>query len=154
VVAVPVDYKNAKMRTCGYTVIAEVEDSDTRGGVINDPVYTGIDGSVPVATPATDANVMTMDEAIVALGLQDALDPKGALRKRLNRGTTAKRVYVSGEEMVQLIEEVDSELLTIADAMLHFGSDRSALRKRMARGVTAERVMANGIEMVRIIESD
>jgi hypothetical protein len=56
--------------------------------------------------------------------------------------------------MVQLIEEVDSELLTIADAMLHFGSDRSALRKRMARGVTAERVMANGEEMVRIIEID
>jgi hypothetical protein len=152
VVSVPVDYKDSKMRTCGYTVIAEVEDSDTRGGIINDPVYTGVDPSVPVATPATDANVMTKDEAIVALGLQDALDSKGALRKRLNRGTTAKRVYVDGEEMVQLIEEIDPDLLTFEDAMSYFECNRGALRKRLDRGKTAERVWENGEEMVRITD--
>lgn len=154
VVCVPNDYKNAKMRTCGYTVIAEVEDSDTDGGVINDPVYTGVDVTKTEATLATDDNVMTKDEAIVALGLQDALDPMGALRKRLNRGTTAKRVYVDGEEMVQLIEEVDPDLMTMDDAMSFFNSSRGALRKRMARGVTAELVVVNGVDMVRLIETE
>ena len=156
VVAVPNDYKNAKMRTCGYTVIAEVEDSDTRGGVINDPVYTGIDVTKTEPTLATDANVMTKDEAIVALGLQDALDPKGALRKRLNRGTTAKRVYVDGEEMVQLITEVDSELMTIDEAMEHFDCNWSALRKRLIRGVSAAPVgsLESGTLMVRLIETE
>jgi hypothetical protein len=101
---------------------------------------------------------MTKDEAIVALGLQGTLDPKGALRKRLNNGASAKRVYVDGEEMVQLIAEVDPELMTFDEAMNHFsyyGADgRSALRKRLKRGKTAELVMANGVEMVRITDNN
>ena len=155
VVSVPVDYKNSKMRTCAYTVIAEVEDSDTDGGIINDPVYTGVDVTKPEpATPATDANVMTKDEAIVALGLQGTLDPKGALRKRLNNGASAKRVYVDGEEMVQIITKTDPTLLTFDQAMAHFGCNRSALRKRLKRGKTAEVVSENGVDMVRLIETD
>ncbi len=150
VVSVPIDYNNAKMRTCAYTVISEV-DADTKGGIITEPVYTGPDGSKPKATLATD--VVSFEDAMDHFGCN-----RGALRKRIQRGVTAKAVFVGGEEMVQIIDPdaTDASLMTFDDALDYFdlyddSHGRSALRKRLNRGVSAKRVTVNGVEMVKVI---
>ena len=161
VVAVPTDYNNAKMRVCKHETVCEVTPR-TRGDVYTSAVYT------PAADTnlADTSNVLTKDEAIVALGLQGAADPKSALRKRLNRGTTCKRVFVNGEEMVQLIDTeteaevaTDDSVMTHAEAIAHFGLDatadpKAALRKRLNRGTTCKRVYPNGVEMVKVLNLD
>jgi len=161
VVAVPNDYNNSKMRVCEFTVLQEV-DNETRGEVYTSAVFTP-DADADTATLATDADVLTKDEAIIALGLQGTQDPKAALRKRLDRGTTAKRVYQNGVEMVQLIDadadadgdtEVDTSIMTKAEAMAHFGIDNDALRKRLNRGSSVKRVYQDGVEMVKILTDD
>lgn len=166
VVAVPSDYDNAKMRVCEFTVLQEV-DGSTRGDVYTSAVFT----------PATDTNladttnVLTKDEAIVALGLQGTTDPKAALRKRMQRGTTCKAVFVGGVEMVQLIDndavaeaEADPTVMTHDEAVRYFDKQardagkqvpydgRAALRKRLNRETTAKRVYPNGVEMVKILD--
>lgn len=57
-----------------------------------------IDPETPVAV--VDDTVVTHDAAMATLGID-----KSALRKRLNRGSTVKRVYVDGQEMVKFIEQ-------------------------------------------------
>lgn len=168
VVAVPNDYNNAKMRVCEFTVMQEV-NAKVRGDVYTSAVYTPTKDT----NLADDANVLTKDEAIVALGLQGTQDPLAALRKRLNRGTTAKRVFVNGEEMVQLVDneaeaeaEADDTVMTHAEAIAYFAKQndangkaqpndpKAALRKRLNRADTAKRVYPNGVEMVQIINED
>ena len=146
VVSVPVDYENAKMRTSGYTVIAEVKDSNTIGNVVPEAVYTGPDASKAKANLATD--VVSFEDAMKHFGSN-----RGALRKRISRGKTAKAVYVNGEEMVQIIDPdaTDASLMIFADAKTYFGTDASALRKRLNRGVSAKWVTVNGVDMVKVI---
>lgn len=149
VVSVPTDYNNAKMRTCAYTVIDEV-DANTKGGIINEPVYTGPDGSMPKATLATD--VVSFDDAMTHFGCN-----RGALRKRIKRGKTAKAVFVDGEEMVQIIDPdaTDASLMTFDDALDYFGLNyqggRAALRKRLTREASVKWVTVNGVDMVKVI---
>jgi len=160
VVAVPTDYQNAKMRVCEHVTVREV-DPKTRGFAFTSAVYKP--GAVEANTlvSASGGDVVTRDEAIVRLGLQGAADPKGALRKRLSRGTTAKEVFVAGESMVQIIdpadankEVVDDSVVTHENAMQTLGIDKSALRKRLNRGSTVKRVYVNGTEMVKFVEQD
>ena len=58
-----------------------------------------IDPEAPDAAPVDDS-VVTHDAAMATLGID-----KSALRKRLNRGSTVKRAYVDGQEMVKFIEQ-------------------------------------------------
>jgi len=97
VVAVPVDYHNAKMRVCKHETIREL-DPNTKGFAFTSAV---LDETVMDETPmlADDSTVLTHTEAMAHFDCNAS-----ALRKRLNRGITAKRVYVDGVEMVQVIE--------------------------------------------------
>ena len=58
-----------------------------------------IDPEAPDAE-VVDETVVTHDAAMATLGID-----RSALRKRLNRGSTVKRVYGDGQEMVKFIEQ-------------------------------------------------
>lgn len=158
VVAVPTDYNNAKMRVCEHVTVCEV-NPDTRGGIFTTSVYKPVDTVLAGAD-----NVMTVEEAMMHFYGDTDSSARSALRKRLNRGATAKRVYRDGVEMVQVLDTDDSadapvadDTVSLDDAMLKLygrvdADSRSALRKRLDRGVTAERVYAaNGEERVRFL---
>jgi len=154
VVAVPVDYHNAKMRVCKHETIREL-DPNTKGFAFTSAV---LDETVMDETPmlADDSTVLTHTEAMAHFDCNAS-----ALRKRLNRGITAKRVYVDGVEMVQVIEAdapvadapVD-DTVSFEDAMNTLGIDRAALRKRLDRGATVERVITDDEVRVRFLDSD
>lgn len=165
VVAVPTDYHNAKMRTCRHETVCEV-NPNTKGFVFTSSVFTGKDkarieasNEATEAALANDDNVLTHDEALAHFGCN-----AGALRKRLNRGVSAKRVYVSGQEMVQVIdtpapadddEEAGDGTISVDEAMDYFDCDRAALRKRCVRGVTAEWAYTkDGEQRVMVIHDD
>lgn len=152
VVAVPTDYDNAKMRVCRHETVCEV-DPDTRGNVFTSAVYKPVDTVL-----ASDDNVMTVEDAMAYFDCN-----RDALRKRLNRGVSAKRVYRDGIEMVQVIDadvdtdtddEVADDTVSKAEAMSILGIDKDALRKRLNRGATVERVWRGDEERVRFLNPD
>lgn len=167
VVAVPTDYKNAKMRVCEHVTVCEV-DPNTRGNVFTSSVYKPVDTAL-----ASADNVMTVEDAMMHFYGDTDSSARSALRKRLNRGVTAKRVYSGGIEMVQVIDSPvaddvtddvdDSEsnefrnrvytgMVTPDEAMAILGIDKDALRKRLNRGATVVRDLSDGGEdMVRIL---
>lgn len=154
VVSVPTDYKNAKMRVCQHETVREI-DPNTRGFAFTSAVFdeSKLD-EVPVL--ANDANVMTHELALAHFDCN-----AGALRKRLNRGVTAKRIYVAGVEMVQVIDAdtaaetpVADDTVSVEDAMDILDIDRSALRKRLNRGSSVHRIIVAGEERVRILPTE
>lgn len=159
VVSVPVDYHNAKMRVCKHETVCEVQPF-TRGNVFTSAVFTEKDVerlTAENASLADDDNVMTFADALVHFDCD-----RSALRKRLNRGVSAKRVYVGGTEMVQVTEPtsdaapapVADSTISIEEAMHILGIDRAALRKRLDRGVTVERVITDDEVRVRFLDSE
>lgn len=168
VVAVPTDYKNAKMRVCEHVTVQEI-DPDTRGNVFTSSVYKPVDTVL-----ASADNVMTVEEAMMHFYGDTDSNARSALRKRLNRGVTAKRVYADNLEMVQIIDtpvadegdlgdlddaehnefldRVYNGMVTPEEAMEILDIDKDALRKRLNRGATVARdVSDTGEEMVRIL---
>ena len=158
VVSVPTDYDNAKMRVCQHETIREI-DPNTRGFAFTSAVFdeSKMD-EIPVL--ANEDNVMTHIEAM------DYFDcNKDALRKRLNRGSSVKRVYIDGVEMVQIIDKDSDDApaddtVSLDDAMATLGIDKDALRKRLNRGSTVERVWTTNtgtgeaLERVRFLSKD
>ena len=150
VVAVPTDYNNAKMRVCEHVTVCEVKP-DTRGNIFTSSVYKPVHTVV-----ATKDNVISVEDAMMHFGCT-----RDALRKRLNRGASAKRVYSNGIEMVQILDgsapvgEPKDDTVSFEEAMKTLGIDRSALRKRLNRGATVEWVIGNnGEERVRFLTDE
>ena len=100
VVAIPVDYNNAKGRCCRYTVVGEIEteehESVPEDHTFNTAVVTGYDSH-----DRDSGDWVAKDEAAEIL-CGDALDPTGALRKRIGRGTLKTRYDSDGNTEVQL----------------------------------------------------
>lgn len=158
VVAVPTDYHNAKMRVCKHETIREL-DPNTKGFAFTSAVLDE-DAMDEVVQLADDSTVLTHEAALAHFDCN-----AGALRKRLNRGVSAKRIYQGGVEMVQIIEvdtapapvadEPVDDTISVDEAMAHFDCDRAALRKRCVRGVTAEWAYDfSGEERVRILDTE
>lgn len=150
VVAVPTDYNNAKMRVCEHATVCEVKP-DTRGNIFTSAVYKPVDTVV-----ADDKTVVSVEDAMAHFGCS-----RDALRKRLNRGASAKRVYSNGIEMVQILDGSDpvaekkDDTVSFAEAMKTLGIDRAALRKRLNRGATVEWAFGNdGEERVRFLTDE
>ncbi|KKL77279.1 hypothetical protein LCGC14_2036440, partial [marine sediment metagenome] len=101
VVAIPVDYGNAKGRCCRYTVVGEIETGKDEhvpeDHTFGTALVTGYDSH-----DRDSGDWVSKDEAAEIL-CGDALDPAGALRKRISRGTLKTDKSVStGETLVQL----------------------------------------------------
>ena len=153
VVAVPNDYDNAKMRVCRHETVREI-DPDTKGFAFTSAVYN--EDAMDNGTLASDGELLTHDEALAYFDCNAS-----ALRKRLNRKVSAKRAYVDGVEMIQVIDtevddapETDSDLVTPDEAMNILGINKDALRKRLARGVTIVREWIGNTPMVRFLNKD
>lgn len=152
VVAVPTDYDNAKMRVCKHETVREV-DASTKGNALTSAVYVP-EAVVDNPALADDSNVMSFADAMTHFDCT-----RGALLKRLNRGVTAKRVYVDGTEMVQVVDgskpvSKADDTVSFEDAMITLAIGRGALRKRLNRGSTVERVTVDGVDRVRILDSE
>ena len=145
VVSVPVDYNNAKMRVCQHETVMEV-DQNTRGSVFTSSVYAPVDTVL-----ATSDNVMSVAEAMVHFYGDTDIRARNNLRKRLNSGKSAKRVYADGIEMVQLIDApVDDtpdlpvmKTYSLDAAARKLGIKISDMRKRANRGKSADWVDAD-----------
>lgn len=101
VVAIPVDYGNAKGRCCRYTVVGEIETAD------NEHVSEDHSFGTAVATADYGADYKSGDwvsKGDAAYILCDAaMDPDGALRKRIGRGSLETRMnWDTNEIEVQL----------------------------------------------------
>ncbi len=98
VVAIPVDYGNAKGRCCRYTVVGEIETAE------NEHVSKDHSFGTSLVTDYGDGyeggDWVSKDEAADIL-CGDCLVPKDALRKRLSRGTLKTRG--AGDDMEVLL---------------------------------------------------
>jgi len=154
VVAVPVDYHNAKMRVCKHETIREL-DPNTKGFAFTSAVLDE-DAMDEVVMLADESNIMTHEAALKYFDCNAS-----ALRKRLNRGASAKRVYQDGVEMVQVIAPDTTDDVPVVDDTVSFEEamdildiDRAALRKRLNRGSTVERVITDDEVRVRFLDTD
>jgi hypothetical protein len=100
VVAVPTDYNNAKMRVCKYEVLF-VRDGDPHSPVREFTNHLcGHSPSTSVCPPVKRKEIVTPQEAMDILGLDQLARPKDALRKRLQRGVTCRRC---SDGMIELL---------------------------------------------------
>ena len=70
------------------------------------------------------------------------------------RGGVIKDAVYVGRDITAPKATLVTDVMTMADAMKHFGINSGALRKRLDRGATAKRVFVDGAEMVQIIDPD
>ncbi len=98
VVAIPVDYGNAKGRCCRYTVVGEIETAEDEHVSADHSFGTSVVADYEHDLESGDW-VLKAEAAIILCG--DAQDPAGALRKRISRGTV-KTQDVNGYIEVQL----------------------------------------------------
>ncbi len=98
VVAIPVDYGNAKGRCCRYTVVGEIETGKdehvSEDHSFGTSLVTGYDDEV-------ESGDWVSKEAAAKILCGTAMNPAGALRKRISRGTLKTR-QTAGETEVQL----------------------------------------------------
>ncbi len=99
VVAIPVDYGNAKGRCCRYTVVGEIETAKDEHVSEDHSFGTSVVTSYD-SHDRDSGDWVSKDEAAEIL-CGDALNPAGALRKRISRGTLQTR-QTAGETEVQL----------------------------------------------------
>lgn len=89
-----------------FNISASALRKRLKRGVTAKEVFVDGEAMVQVIDPdapdaeVVDDSVITHDDAMATLGID-----RSALRKRLNRGSTVKRVYVDGQEMVKFIEQ-------------------------------------------------
>ena len=99
VVSIPVDYNNAKGRCCRYTVVGEIETAEdehvSADHSFGTSVVTGYDSH------DRDSGDWVSKEEAAEILCGDTLNPAGALRKRISRGTLKTR-QTAGETEVQL----------------------------------------------------
>lgn len=105
VVAIPVDYGNAKGRCCRYTVVGEVETAADEH-VSEDHSFGTSVATVDYDDDNVSGDWVSKDEAARLLCAY-AMDPLGAIRKRISRGTLKTRQTAgddsqAGETEVQL----------------------------------------------------
>lgn len=100
VVAIPVDYGNAKGRCCRYTVIGEVETAADEH-VSEDHSFGTSVATVDYVDGFESGDwVSKADAASLLCG--NAKDPGGALRKRISRGTLKTKWHRDRGDQVQL----------------------------------------------------
>lgn len=99
VVSIPADYNNAKGRCCRYTVVGEIETADG-ASVSTDHSFGTAVATVDYDDDNVSGDWVSKDEAARLLCAY-AMDPLGAIRKRISRGTLKTR-QTAGETEVQL----------------------------------------------------
>ena len=70
------------------------------------------------------------------------------------RGGVIKDAVYMGKDNTTPKATLVTDVMTMDDAMKHFGINRGALRSRLKRGSTAKSVFVDGVEMVQIIDPD
>jgi len=96
VVSIPVDYNNSKGRACRYTVVGEIE-TENNASVSQDHTFgTAVVSDYDDGYESGDW--VSKAEAVDIL-CGDAMDPAGALRKRISRGTVKTRDNGYGPEV-------------------------------------------------------
>ncbi|KKL79101.1 hypothetical protein LCGC14_2018170, partial [marine sediment metagenome] len=106
VVAIPVDYGNAKGRCCRYTVVGEIETGEDEhvpeDHTFGTSLVTELDYNDGYGNDYVSGDWVSKKTAADILCV-NAMDPAGAIRKRISRGTITTRTEpFSGEIMVQL----------------------------------------------------
>jgi hypothetical protein len=139
VVSIPTDYGCTKGRCCGYIPMEEIfgevaKDSDMGQAVVE----TG--------------NIVTMEEVIAQLGIQNLTDVRGALRKRIKAGKSVKAGANEGEYILLIKPVLD--VVTKEKAMVRLGIDTGALRKRLGRKASVRPVMVLGKELVEFVPEE
>ena len=99
VVAIPVDYNNAKGRCCRYTVVGEIETPEGSKALQAHSFGTSVVTDYGDGYEGGDW-VSKAEAADILCG--NAMDPEGALRKRIARTTVNTRTGSDGNIEVQL----------------------------------------------------
>lgn len=89
VVSIPVDYGNAKGRCCRYTVVGEIE-TENGASVSKDHSFGTSVATVDYGDYVAGDWVSKTTAADILCG--NAMDPDGAIRKRISRGTLKTRM--------------------------------------------------------------
>lgn len=158
VVSIPSDYNNAKGRACKYEIIGEIEPK-ARDTIVQDHSFE--------TSVFTDGEtLMSFDDAAEAL-CGHTLNPKSALRKRVDRGTVELRETDFEHDFYDMVVVKDSQrtdgqvapvisveaddtvsMEEAAETFCGTAQDpASALKKRIARGSVVTKLV-DGIARV------